>query len=184
MTKRAPVRDAKPKRKAGAIVSRPDIIPSIPEELESVWDKEVAEAFAALRPQQQEFLIQYLQTGIASEAYRRAYNKSASDHLASVSGSQILATLGIRSILLKFASRKTEALFTVLKGYEDMARATKADWVKDENGQYENAGDTPDWQARKEAFIGIRKIHGLDAAEKSEVKVSSEVVIVELPKKK
>ncbi len=155
----------------------------IPEELSSVWDKDVAAAFDNLRPQQQDFLTAYLHTGIAAAAYRKAYNPQASDHLSSVAGSRMLSSVGIELILLKFASNKTEALFTVLNGYREMAQATKADWVKDENGQYENAGDTPDWQARKEAFIGLRKIHGLDAAERIDHTVKTQVVQVELPKK-
>ena len=158
--------------------------PAIPEELETVWDKDVAEVMARMKPKHQDFLLCYIREGNAAAAYRKVYNPLAKDHLAAVGGSQLLTTNDIHSVLLKFASQKTEALFTVIQGYRDMAQATKADWVKDESGQYENAGDTPDWQARKEALLGLRKIHGLDSAEKSEVKVSSEVVIVELPKKK
>ncbi len=159
----------------------------IPEELAGVWDTDIAAAFKSLRPQQQDFLMAYIQTGNAAAAYRKAYNPLAKDHLASVCGSQHLASLGIQSILAKFASQKTEALFLVLQGYREMAAATKADWVKDENGQYENAGDAPDWQARKEAFLGLRKIHGLDAADKLEHsgEISTSAVIeVHLPAKR
>ncbi len=143
---------------------------AIPEELEPLWNEEIATAFQALRPQQQDFLLCYLREGNAAAAYRHAYNKLAKDHLASVCGSQHLATLGIQAILTKFASFKTEALFTVIKGYREMAEATRPEWVQDdETKQWENVGNVPDWQARKEAFLGIRKIHGLDAAEKKEV---------------
>ena len=141
----------------------------IPEELQAVWDEEIAKGFKSLRPQQQDFLIAYLNTGNAAEAYRRAYNPLAKDHLASVSGSKLVASVGIEPILAKFASNKTEALLIVTNGYREMAQATKPEWVKDENGQHENAGDSPDWQARKEAFLGLRKIHGLDSAEKKEI---------------
>lgn len=159
--------------------------PDIPEELQAVWDKDIAAAFQALRPQQQDFLLCYLREGNAAAAYRFAYNKLAKDHLASVCGSQHLATLGIQSILLKFASIKTEALFQVIHGYREMAQATKPEWVQDEDTkQWENVGDVPDWQARKEAFLGIRKIHGLDAAEKVDTTVKGSVVHVYGPEKK
>src|SRR6187431_2106586 len=106
-----------PKVPPATVDAPPAPSPDIPEELQPVWDKDIATAFQALRPQQQDFLLCYLREGNAAAAYRFAYNKMAKDHLASVCGSQHLASLGIQSILLKFASIKTEALFTVIKGY-------------------------------------------------------------------
>ena len=160
--------------------------PQSPEELATVWDDAIAAGFQALRPQQQNFLLAYLRTGNAAEAYRQAYNKLASDHLASVAGSRLVASVGIEPILAKFASYKTEALFTVVQGYREMAKATKPEWVQDEDGTWENVGDTPDWAARKEAMIGIRKVHGLDQPVelKHSGEVTSKVQIVNLPAKK
>lgn len=150
-------------------MKKPIPIPEpIPEELEVVWDPGIAIAFKALRPKQQDFLLAFLREGNAAEAYRKAYNRTASDHLASVCGSQHLASLGIQSILSKFENRKVEALFRVTKTFFDLTEAVKADWVKDENGQYENAGDTPDWKARKDGADGLCKIYGLNAPEKVE----------------
>lgn len=159
--------------------------PVIPEELSTVWDDDIAKTFKSLRPQQQDFLIAYLNTGNGSEAYRRAYNPLAKEHLASVSGSRLLASVGIAPIIDKFASNKTEALFLVTQGYRDMAKATKPNWVKDDSGQYENAGDDPDWQARKEAYLGMRKVHGLDQPTeiKGSMELTSRVIQVELPTK-
>jgi hypothetical protein len=159
--------------------------PNIPEELSTVWDDDIAQAFKSIRPQQQDFLIAYLNTGNSAEAYRRAYNPLAKEHLASVAGSRLLASVGISLILDKFANNKTEALFLVTQGYRDMAKATKPNWVKDENGQYENAGDDPDWQARKEAYLGMRKVHGLDQPTeiKGSMDITSRVIQVELPTK-
>jgi len=155
----------------------------IPEELQTVWDDEIAQAFQALRPQQQDFLIAYLNTGNAAEAYRRAYNPMAKDHLASVAGSRCVASVGIEPILQKFASNKTEVLFTVVHGYREMAQATKPNWVQDKDGQWENVGNDPDWQARKEAYLGMRKVHGIDPAERVDHTVKAQIVQVELPKK-
>ncbi len=146
-----------------------------PEELATVWDDEIARLFSDLRPQQQEFLIAYLNTGNSAEAYRRVYNPLAKDHLASVAGSRLVASVGIEPILAKFNSYKTEALFSVVQGYREMSKATKPEWVQDKEGQWENVGDVPDWQARKEALLGIRKIHGLD--QPAEVKHSGDVAM-------
>lgn len=179
-------REAIPKRqqKPPAAVDAPPA--TIPEELETVWDKDIAAGFQSLRPQQQNFLLAYLRTGNAAEAYRQAYNKLASDHLASVAGSRLVASVGIEPILAKFASYKTEALFTVVHGYREMAKATKPEWVQDKAGQWENVGDAPDWAARKEAYLGIRKVHGLDqpAEVKHSGEITSKVVEIRLPTRK
>lgn len=135
----------------------------IPEELATVWDEDIAKAFRSLLPKQQDFLFHFLRTGVAAEAYRKAYNQLASDHLAAVCGSRMLTSAGIAEILAKFANQKTEALFMVIKGYREMAQACKPEWKQDKDGQWENVGDVPDWYARKEAYLGIRKVHGLDA---------------------
>ena len=157
----------------------------IPEELETVWDTEIAAIFADLSLKHQDFLLCYLRCGNQAEAYRQVYNPLAKDHLATNGGGQVLASIGISSILLKFANQKTAVLFKVINGYSEMAEATKPNWVKDENGQYENAGNDPDWQARKEAFSGMRKVFGLDAPTETKLsgEILSKVVQVELPKK-
>jgi len=140
----------------------------IPEELESVWDEAVAQAFAALRPQQQTFLLAYLGTGNAAESYRRAYNPLAKDHLAGNAGAQALETIGISGILAKFQSQRTHDLFLVVKTYREMAEATKPEWTEDSDGQWQNVGDVPDWKARKDGADGLSKIRGLNAPEKVE----------------
>lgn len=140
----------------------------IPEELVTVWDDEVARTFRDLRPQQQDFVIAYIATGNGAESYRRAYNKLASDHLASVAGSRLLASVGVGAILDKFTNRKTEALFRVTKTYFDLTEATKPNFVQDKDGQWSNAGDTPEWKARKDGADGLSKIYGLNSPEKVE----------------
>jgi len=188
---------AKPKKSAAGdvitsgadkkpVVLLPAAPPAPPEELEIIWDAEIAKAFQALRPQQQDFIIAYLNTGNSAEAYRRAYNPLAKDHLASVAGSRAVASVGIEPILAKFAAHKTEVLFLVMKGYRDMAEAAKPNMVQDDQGQWMNAGDLPDWIARDKALTGLRKIHGLDqpAEVKHSGEVISKVVQVNLPTKK
>jgi hypothetical protein len=156
-----------------------------PEELAAVWDDEIAKAFQALRPQQQNFLMAYMRTGNAAESYRQAYNKLAKDHLASVAGSQVLASIGITSILSKFEDQKTADMFLIVQTYREMIQATKPEWVQnDEDKTWENVGDVPDWKARKDAADGLAKLRGLNAAEKVDHTVQAKVVHVIAPPKK
>ncbi len=143
-----------------------DHLKEIPDELNAVWDKEIAEAFKALRPQQQTFLIAYLNTGNSAESYRRAYNAAAKDHLAGNAGAQALESIGISTILMKFQQQRTHDLFLSVK---TLREATKPNWVQDKSGQWENAGDSPDWASRKDAIAGLTKLRGLNAAEKKEL---------------
>jgi hypothetical protein len=168
-----------------APVALPEAESDIPEELAPVWDDGIAEAFKALRPQQQTFLLAYIQTGNAAESYRRAYNRNASDHASSSLGAQAMATKGISGILAKFEDQKTHDLFLAVQTLREMAYATKPQWQQDKDGQWENAGDVPDWLARKHAVDGLTKLRGLNAADKVEHsgEITSKVVLVELPKK-
>lgn len=143
-----------------------------PKELEAIWDDEVNELWLKLRPQQRDFVIQYLITGNAAESYRRVYNPMASNHLAQVAGSRMLSGDIIGQIMIKFAQQKTAALLKVVTGYHDMADATKPQWQQDKDGQWENAGDSPDWVARDKALIGLTRIHALNAPVTKEIKDS------------
>jgi hypothetical protein len=141
----------------------------IPEELEPVWDAKIEETFRALTPKQQDFVIAYLQTGSATKAYRKAYNPNAGQHLAENCGAQVMGGKGVGTVLMAFEDQKTHDLFLCIKTLREMAEATKPQWQQDKDGQWENAGDVPDWQARKSAVDGLSKIRGLNAAEKKEI---------------
>lgn len=141
----------------------------IPEELETIWDAKIEEAFLALTPKQQNFVLAYLRTGRASSAYREAYNPHANEHLAGNGGAQALESKGVQSVLMPFQEQKTHDLFLVVKTFREMAEATKPQWQQDKDGQWENAGDVPDWMARKEAANGLARLRGLNAAEKKEI---------------
>lgn len=150
---------------AGSLGASP---PAIPDELDTIWNSEVAEVFANMRPKHQEFLIAYLQLGNAAKAYRTAYNPNASNHMAAVSGSKLLTTVGISAILSKFNDRKTEALFVANRIYFDMAEAVQPEWVKDPaSGRWVNVGENPDWGARDNAGKGLTKLYALNAPEKA-----------------
>lgn len=155
----------------------------IPEELEPVWDASVAEAFQSLRPKQQDFILHYIQTGNAADSYRRAYNPNASDHFASSLGAQAMASNGIKTILSKFEEQKTHDLFLCVKTLREMAGANKPQWQQDRDGQWENAGDVPDWLARKHAVDGLTKLRGLNAADKVEHsgEIQSKIIRLAMP---
>ena len=97
-----------------------------PHKLSTAWEPALAQAFEALMPQQQDFLLVYLKTGNDAEAYRRSYNPNAEPHLASVCGSQTLATTGILEALKRFESKKVELLWLISQTYREMILATKA----------------------------------------------------------
>ena len=153
------------------------------ESLRTIWDADTEKTFKKLSQKQKNFVIEYLKTFHGGEAYKAAYNPQCNNLLAASCGSRLLANPNVAKIMSVFNDNKIEAVSMVVHGYREMSRATKPEWLKGEDGQYENVGELPDWQARKEALLGLRKVHGIDAAEKTETKHTGEVVIVELPKK-
>jgi hypothetical protein len=157
----------------------------IPEELATVWDKDVAESFRGLRPKHQDFLLAYIREGNAAAAYRKAYNALAKDHLASVCGSQVLATTGIQTVLKRFQDRKVEALFLVQKTLIEAAEgATKPIFGKDDEGQPILVMEQPDHAVRIKAAESLAKLHGLNAAEEVKTQVTGQIVHVYAPQKK
>jgi hypothetical protein len=141
----------------------------IPEELESVWDDKVAEAFKALEPRQRNFLLAYLGCWNGAEAYRKAYNPLASDHVATNSGSRILAKNGIKTVLQAFLDTQTEDLLLVKRTYIEAAKtATTPIFGKDDLGQPILVMEQPDHDVRIKAAQALAKLHGLNAPDKQE----------------
>lgn len=158
----------------------------IPEELETIWDDDIAAAFAKMNEKQQNFLTSYLRTGDPAQSYRTGYNRPmASPHLAANSAYQILESIGIQAVMQKIQAQRTGDLFLVVKTFREMAEASKPEWTEDKNGQWQNVGDVPDWKARKDAADGLAKLRGLNApAEvKQSLDITSRVIQVELPTK-
>ncbi len=169
--------------KSKAITIKP---PEPPEELSTVWDDEIAEAFAALNPKQQTFLIHYITSANASESYRKAYNPLANGDVAASCGRQVLSSTHISAILSKFLEQRTQAMFLVQKTFQEAANnATKPIFGKDELGQPILVMDMPDHAVRVKAADSIAKLHGLNAP--AEVKhsgeITSKVQLIELPRK-
>lgn len=128
---------------------------AIPEPLDEVWDDDVRTAFKALNPRQQNFLIEYLRTGVGATAYKVAYDPEASNHLAAAHGSRLVSNHNIQAVLKKFGDRKDDALQTVVKTYFDMA-----------NASHDERGEKPDWKTRKDGADGLSRIFGLNSPEK------------------
>ena len=134
----------------------------IPEELAGIWGEEVKAVFAALRPKHQKFLVVYVRTGIAAEAYRQVYNPFAKDHLAAVCGSQIMTTLGIKAILKRLADTRMEDLFLVRETFREAAtKAVKPIYAKDADGQPEKVEDIPDYDIRVKAGDRLARLNRL-----------------------
>jgi hypothetical protein len=152
-----------------------------PEELAIVWSDKIAAAFKALEPRQQKFLLAYLKCYVGSEAYRQSYNELASDKVASVCASRLLAHVSIKPILEAFVDHRTEDLFLVHKVYTDAAtQAVKPIYGKDEDGQPIKIEDMPDHDIRIKAASALAKLGGLNAAEKKEVSGNLTVSINQL----
>jgi hypothetical protein len=155
---------------------------------EKANDKALEEVWAELRPQQQAFLAAFLETGNRAEAYRRAYNPTATDHVASVCGSRMLASVGISTIFEKLNDQKAAAMHVASQVFFDMANAVVPKLRKDrKTGQYVNIGVVPDWKTRSDGAHGLAKVYGNYAPENvrlsGTIKTQSKVLIVGLPPK-
>jgi hypothetical protein len=161
----------------------------VPKALKDLGDASLDDVWATLRPAQQAFLAVFLETGNSAEAYRRAYNPTASDHVASVSGSRMMSSAGIETIMAKMNDRRMAAMYAADKVYFDMTTATVPVPVKDKKtGQYKIVGHSPDWKARKDGADGLSRRYGLNAEVNvklsGKLETKSKVLIVALPEKK
>lgn len=163
-----PCKPKKPK----AVVPR-ETLPVVPEELEMIWDDEVARLFRTLPPNRQKFLVAYIREQHGTKAYREAYNPLASDNVGRACAGQILANPTVRAILERFTDRSLEALFVVPKTlFEAATTAMKPVFGKDEEGQPCHIEDLPDHDVRIKGALGLAKLYGLNAPEKVDVKPS------------
>lgn len=157
---------------------------TMPDELVTLWDEEIAEAFQKLTARQQSFLLAYIQTGNYAESYRRSYNPLANAHLATVCGQSVMSSSAMGLIAEKLAAGRTADFLQVHKTFHEMTEAAKPNWVQDEAGQWENTGDEPDWRARKDGADGLARLRGLNAPVENNLNIKAKVALVELPTKK
>lgn len=165
----------------------PKPIPA-PKDLVNLQEKDFDKLWAELRPQQQAFFAAFMETGNRAEAYRRAYNPAATDHVASVCGSRLLASAGIAPLFEKMNDQKAAAMHVASQVWFDMAAATVPKFKKDKKtGKYENIGFAPDWATRDKGAHGLAKTFGNYAPENvrlsGTIKTKSQVLIMALPPK-
>jgi phage terminase small subunit len=92
-----------------------------------------------LTPKQEAFVIAYLETGNASEAYRRSYNTKASAKTITEKASRLLAEGNIRARIDELQDKVVERAI-VTKGWvisrlvENVERAMQHEAVKDSEG--------------------------------------------------
>lgn len=155
---------------------------AIPEQLETVWNAEIAAAFRDLEPRQRNFLLAYLDTWNGAEAYRQAYNQLASDQVAANSASRLLAKVGMKAVLNAFLDTQTEDLLLVKRTYIEAAKgAIKPIYSKDEAGQLVKVEDLPDHDTRIKAAQALAKLHGLNAPDKVDNNHTGNLTITATP---
>lgn len=158
----------------------------IPEELESVWDDEIAATFKAMADKEQIFLLAYVKCWEKAEAFR-AVRPLASDTVAATQGGVMFRKIDKTGIWERFKQSRAEALFLVEKTYNAAAQeATKPIFGKDDLGQPILVMDQPDHAVRVKAAEAISKLHGLNqpAEVKHSGEITSKVVQINLPTRK
>lgn len=158
-------------RKQAALAISP--LESIPDELETLWDDNIALTFKALTDKEQVFLLSYVKCWGKAEAFR-AVRPLASDTVAATQGGVMFRKIDKTGIWDKFKQSRAEALFIVERSYNEAAQtATKPIFGKDDLGQPILVMEQPDHAIRVKAAEAIAKLHGLNAP--AEVKHSGEV---------
>jgi hypothetical protein len=88
----------------------------------------------------------------------------------------------MKDILEAFLETQTEDLLLVKRTYTEAARtATKPIFGKDEEGQPILVLEQADHDVRIKAAQALAKLHGLNAAEKQDLKVSGTIIIQSSP---
>lgn len=155
---------------------------SAPEQLEQVWDEKISTAFHTLEPRQQKFILKYLECLNGAEAYRHAYNELAKDAVAAASASRLLTNVNVKTILTCFMDTKDEDFFLIRNTYKSAAeQAIKPIYGKDSDGQPIKIEDLPDHDTRIKGAQALAKLHGLNAPDKTETKVSGNITIASTP---
>ena len=136
-----------------------------------------------LTPKQRKFAEEYVNTGNASEAYRRAYDvgKNTSIDTIKVNSSKMLAdtniSLTIKELQIKQAnkyeiSRKevAEGYFKMIKSWEYlMDLASKENLTKEQKSKFYLLKEMVKGSDYRGAYDSIAKMFGLNAQDKQEI---------------
>jgi hypothetical protein len=138
--------------------------PKPPEELDSVWDEEIEEAWCALNTNQQKFFIEWLSNDFnVTDAYRTAYNNVKNDNVAAVNGYNLLRNPKIQKVSAKLANlHKTD----LLECYGALRKALKANKPVFKDGDM--IMEIEDHDIRMKASMNILKANG-ELIEKKEI---------------
>jgi len=127
-----------------------------PEELENIWNTEIAEAWTNLKPKHQTFLVTYINVQFnGSEAYRQVYNQLASDKVAAASAARILVNANMQAIFKAFTGNKALDLIKIKKAFDDALEATTPHFSGDQH-----VGDYDDHKTRILAANSLAKLNG------------------------
>jgi len=128
-----------------------------PEELESIWDDETAEAWNKITPRMQDFFIEYLSNGFnKTQAYRTAYKSLANDNTCGVNGFNTLRNSKIQVLCAKLRNSRSSDLLECYNALRDGLNASKAVFSKEGDMVME----IPDHKTRIDASMNLLKAYG------------------------
>ena len=136
-----------------------------------------------LTPKQRKFAEEYVNTGNASEAYRRAYNVSETTSLDTikVNSSKLLADTNIILTVKELQKQEAEAFqitrkevaegyFKMIKSWEYlMDLAAKENLTKDQKAKFYLLKEMVKGSDYRGAYDSIAKMFGLNAPDKQEI---------------
>lgn len=127
-----------------------------PEELEAIWDEEAQEAWTALEPKQQSFLLAWLNLGLSGpKAYREVYNPNANDNTARSSASRTLSNVNIQTICSKISESKKSDLIKIKNVFDEGMEAVSPVFAGEAH-----VGDFEDHKTRILAANSLAKLDG------------------------
>ena len=136
-----------------------------------------------LTPKQRKFAEEYVNTGNASEAYRRAYNvaETTSNDVIKVKASELLKNGNISVTVKELQTKEAEAFqitrkevaegyFKMIKSWEYlMDLAAKESLTKDQKAKFYLLKEMVKGSDYRGAYDSIAKMFGLNAPDKQEI---------------
>ena len=149
---------AAPRKPPGKAVAPAKV--SQPEELASIWDREISAAWSALNNLQRQFTVEYIKCRFkGAPAYKAAYNPDAEDGVARSYASQLLTNVNIRTILKRLQDTSLEDMFLVRNVLVEATAAYKPEMAKNSEGKEFVRTDIPDFANRIKAAAELREFH-------------------------
>lgn len=145
------------KRRPVGIINVARMMERAPEELKSFWNDEVQDAWIGMRPQQQDFMKEYLTNGNnASEAYRQTYNSTTLAKNVSALAFQVIACKSMQTILTNMSKGKAAIFLVCQNTLLNASEAMKPVF----NKEGDSAIDIEDHPTRIKAVSELAKLSG------------------------